>query len=229
MLGTCVNTATVIIGTVIGLLVNQHLSQKISDSVMKALGLCTIYIGFSGTLKGKNTIIVIVCMAIGAFIGTILDLDSKMNHFGAWIEAKTKKIAKGKQTSSVAEAFVTSSLVFCVGAMTIVGSLQSGLTGDNTMIFTKSALDFVAAIIFSATLGYGVIFAAVVVFIYQGAICLLAGAIAGFLSDAVIAEMTCIGSLLILALGLNMIKVSDIKVMNYIPAIFLPLLIYAFI
>ena len=126
---------------------------------------------------------------------------------------------------SIAEGFVTASLMFCVGAMTIVGSLQSGLTGDHQMLFTKSMLDFVSSMIFASSLGLGVLFAAGFVLVFQGGITLLAGLAAPFLGDAVIAEMTCVGSVLIIGLGLNMLGLTKLKVMNYLPAIFLPILL----
>ena len=126
---------------------------------------------------------------------------------------------------SLAEGFVTASLLFCVGAMTIVGALQSGLTGDHQMLFTKSMLDFVSSMIFASSLGAGVLFASAFVLVFQGGITLLAGFVSPFLGEAVIAEMTCAGSVLIIGLGLNLLGLTRLKVMNYIPAIFLPVLL----
>ncbi|MDY3954484.1 MAG: DUF554 domain-containing protein, partial [Anaerovoracaceae bacterium] len=131
----------------------------------------------------------------------------------------------GSESASLAEGFVSASLLFCVGAMTIVGSLQAGLSGDNEMLFTKSTLDFISSIVFASALGIGVLLSAVFVFVFQGAIVLLAQVIAPYLNDAVVAEMTCAGSLLILALGLNMLGLTKLKVMNYMPAVFLPILL----
>ena len=193
---------------------------------MKGLALCVLLIGISGALKGENTLIAILSIAIGAIIGEIIDLDRRLNNLGQLLEAR---FSKGDGEQTVARAFVTSSLLFCVGAMAIVGSLQSGLTGDHEMIYTKSMLDGISSIIFASSLGYGVVFSAVAVFVYQGAIVLLAQWIAPFLSDAVIAEMTCTGSLLIIALSLNMLGLTRIKVANYLPALLLPILLCLFL
>ena len=142
------------------------------------------------------------------------------------LEAKFKE--KDGKSVSIAEGFVTASLLFCVGAMTIVGSPQSGLQGNHEMLFNKSMLDFVAAIIFSSSLGIGVLLSAAFVFTYQGAITLLAQWVAPFLSDVVIAEMTCVGSVIIIGLALNMLGITKLKVMNYVPAIFVPIILCRF-
>ena len=221
MLGTIVNTAAILLGTLLGLLLKKGLPERFQDVIMKGLALCVLLIGISGALKGENTLIAILSIAIGAIIGEIIDLDRRLNNLGQLLEAR---FSKGDGEQTVARAFVTSSLLFCVGAMAIVGSLQSGLTGDHEMIYTKSMLDGISSIIFASSLGYGVVFSAVAVFVYQGAIVLLAQWIAPFLSDAVIAEMTCTGSLLIIALSLNMLGLTRIKVANYLPALLLPIL-----
>lgn len=226
MLGTIVNSIAVIVGGAIGLLLKKGIPDKLSDAVMKGLGLCVLYIGIDGCLKGENVMITIISVVIGAIIGEAIDLDDKLKKLGNLIEKKFK----GKNDKvSIAEGLVTSSLLFCVGAMAVVGSLQSGLIGDHAMLYTKSMLDFIAAIIFAASLGIGVLFSAAFVFIYQGSITILASFIAPYLGDAVIGEMTCIGSLLIIGLALNMLKVTNIKVMNYVPAIFLPIILSLFI
>jgi len=138
------------------------------------------------------------------------------------------KFRKPGDKISIAEGFVTASLLFCVGAMTIVGSLNAGLSGDYEMLFTKSTLDLISACVFASALGIGVLFSAAFVFIFQGAIVLTAQFAAPYLSDYVIAEMTCAGSVLIVALGLNIIGLTNFKVMNYIPAIFLPIVLCMF-
>ena len=226
MLGTIVNTAAILLGTLLGLLLKKGLPERFQDVIMKGLALCVLLIGISGALKGENTLIAILSIAIGAIIGEIIDLDRRLNNLGQLLEAR---FSKGDGEQTVARAFVMSSLLFCVGAMAIVGSLQSGLTGDHEMIYTKSMLDGISSIIFASSLGYGVVFSAVAVFVYQGAIVLLAQWIAPFLSDAVIAEMTCTGSLLIIALSLNMLGLTRIKVANYLPALLLPILLCLFL
>ena len=228
LLGTFVNTAAVLIGGLIGLLLKKGLPAKISDTVMKGVGLCVIYIGISGSLDGKNALITIISTAVGAVIGSLLDLDCKVNQLGIFLENKfSKKESEG--TASIAKGFVSASLLFCVGAMAIVGSLNSGLRHNHEMLYTKSLLDFISSIIFAASLGVGVLFSAIFVLIYQGMITLLAQFIAPFLTEVVIAEMTCVGSVLIIGLGMNMIGITKLKVMNYIPAIFLPIVLCMFL
>lgn len=226
MLGTIVNTVAVIIGAAIGMLLKKGLPEKLSDTMMKGLGLCTLYLGISGSLKGENSLILIISMVVGALIGEGIDLDAKLNQFGTWLENKFKSKEGGKV--SIAEGFVSASLLFCVGAMTIVGSLQSGLQGNHEMLFNKSMLDFVAAIIFASSMGVGVILSAAFVFVYQGAITLAAQWVAPFLTDTIIAEMTCAGSVIIIGIGLNLLGITKLKVMNYVPAIFIPILLCQF-
>lgn len=226
LLGTLVNTGAVLLGGGIGLLVQKGLPKRLSDILFQALGLCTIYIGVSGALSGENTLILILSMVLGTLIGEGIDLDLRVNQLGGWIERRFSQ--KNQKGVSLAEGFVTASLLFCVGAMSIVGALQSGLSGSHEMLYTKSLLDFVSAIIFASTLGAGVLFSALFVLVYQGSITLLAAWVAPLLSDAAVAEMTCVGSVIIIGLGLNMIGVSKLKVMNFVPAIFLPMLFCLF-
>lgn len=231
MLGTIVNMIAVLCGGTIGLLLGSRIPKKIMDTVMIGLGLCTVYIGISGALQGQNTLITILSLVLGAIIGEAIDIDRWVNHLAAWLEQKlTRKGATSNQgsaskKSSLAEGFVTSSLVFCVGAMTILGALQSGLTGDHTTLYTKSLLDLMSSTLFAASLGGGVLLSVGFILIYQGGITLLAQALAPLLSTAVIAEMTCAGSLLIIGLGLNLLNISKFKIMNFLPAIFLPMLL----
>ena len=226
MLGTIVNTVAVIIGAALGMLLKKGLPHRMADTLMKGLGLCTLFLGISGSLKGQNSLILIISMVVGTIIGDGIDLEDKINRLGRWLEDKFK--GKNSKQVSIAEGFVTASLLFCVGAMAIIGSLQSGLQGNHEILFNKSMLDFVAAIIFASTLGVGVMFAAVFVFVYQGVITILAQWISPFLSENVIAEMTCVGSVIIIGLALNMIGITKLKVMNYVPAIFIPIILCRF-
>lgn len=216
MLGTLVNAGSIVVGSFVGLLLKKGLPEKITDAIMKGVALCVLYIGLDGCLEGDNALIAILSIVLGALVGTALDLDGRLCSLGDYMERKLQ--AGG---GSFSTAFVTASLLFCVGAMAVVGSLQSGLTGSHDMLYTKSLLDGISAIVLTASLGIGVGLSAVSVLIYQGAITLLAGLLAPVLTDAVVAEMTCVGSMLIFALGLNMIGVTKIKVMDFVPAIFL--------
>lgn len=226
MISPLVNAVAIIAGSLIGLLLKKGMPQHLSDHVMKALGLCTLYIGITGALEGEQTLLLILSMVFGSLIGAGVDLDLRLNQCALWLEKRFKKKGEGK--ASVAEGFIAGSLLFCVGAMAIVGSLQSGLTGNHEMIFSKSILDFIASIIFASTLGMGVAFSAILVFLYQGSIVLLANGLAPLLTDGVIAEMTSVGALIIIALALNLLGITKFKVMNFVPAIFFPILLWYF-
>lgn len=222
MLGTIVNFIAIIAGCLVGLIVKGRLSEKISTTIMSGLALCVLYIGISGALKGEDTLLMIISIALGALIGEIIDVDKWLNKLGNYLESKIKK--KDGRTISIAEGFVTASLLFCVGAMAIVGSLESGLKGNHDTLFAKSLLDGISSIIFTSSLGIGVVFSAVTVLIYQGAIVLGAGFLSSFLSSAVISNVSSVGSILIVGLGLNMLGVTKIKVANLLPAVLLPIL-----
>lgn len=218
MISVIVNVIAVILGSAIGLLCKKGIPQKIANAIMTGIALCSVYIGISGSLVGENTIAVIISIALGAAIGTLLDIDGFLGRVGDRLEEKTA----GKGTAgNVSKAFVTASLLFCVGSMTIVGSLTAGLTGDCEMIFTKSVLDFISAMMLSVSLGIGVMFSALFVFVFQGALVLLAGVLAPVLSTAAINEIICAGSILIIGLGLNMLGITKIKVADYLPSLVL--------
>ena len=219
MLGVLINVCTVIIGSSVGLLFRKSISKKYSDAVMTGIGLCVILIGIQGMLKGENILVTIISMVIGALTGTALDIDGVLNGAGDRLSKMIK--SKNGEKSSLAEGFVTASLVFCIGAMTILGSLDAGLKGDNTTLITKSILDLFSSMMLSASLGIGVIFAAAFVFLFQGGIVLLAGVLEPLLSTSAIAEITCVGSVMITALGLNLTGIEKIKVANFFPALIL--------
>lgn len=227
MTGVLVNVATVIVGSIIGLIFKKGIKQKFTDAVMIGIGLCTVLIGVQGMLKGENVLVTIVSMVFGAIVGTALNIDGNLTKAGDLLSKKFSRKKDGK--TNFAEGFVTASLVFCVGSMTIVGSLESGLSGDHTTIYTKSLLDLFSSIMLSASLGAGVIFAAAFVLVFQGSIVLLSGVIAPYLTDGAIAELICVGSLLIFALGINLTGIGKLKVANYLPAIiFAPFVYYGF-
>lgn len=226
MLGVIVNVLAILIGSGIGMLMKKGIPSRISEAMMKGLGLCTLYIGWSGSLKGENTLVLIISMAIGTVIGEGVDLDAKLNGFAEKLETRFRK---ENSSVSLAEGFIAASLLFCVGAMTVVGSMQAGLSGNYEMLFTKSVLDFISSMVFAASLGVGVMFSAVFVLVFQGGIVLLAQMAAPFLTETVVADMTCVGSVLIFALGLNIIGMTKLKVLNYLPAMFLPIFLTPFL
>lgn len=226
MLGTIVNVLAIIGGCLVGLIVKGRLTEKISSTIMNGLALCVTYIGISGALKGQDTLQIIICIAVGSLIGEIIDIDKKLNDLGDMIEKKinSKRKSNVHEKISIAEGFVTSSLLFCVGAMAVVGSLESGLKGNHSTLFAKSILDGISSIIFTSSLGIGVILSSIAVLAYQGAITLLAGGLSTILTETIINNMSAVGSLLIVGLGLNMLGVSKIKVANLLPAIFIPII-----
>lgn len=241
--GTIVNTLAVLVGSLAGLLLtwlagrfsrylpasSSLMGKRLQTIIMQGIALCVLFLGISGSLKGQNSLITILSMVIGAIIGELLDLDKRMHSLGNWIQKKTEKLfPHGNGTSSIADGFITASLLFCVGAMSIVGALQDGLTGDHSTLFAKSLLDGISSVVFSASLGVGVIFSAAAVLLYQGVIALAASFLSPYLGEAVIAEMTCVGSLLIVGIGLNMLDLTKIKIMNLVPAIFVPILLCTF-
>ena len=229
LVGTLVNTAAVIAGSLIGLLLGNILPERLRDTVMKGLGLCTLFVGIDGMLGGSNALIAIISVAVGAVIGELCDLDGHLNRFAEGLEKRFQKDRKGGGPS-LAEGFVTASLVFCVGAMTIVGALNDGLTGNHEMLFTKATLDFVSSIIFASSLGLGVMLSAAAILTIEGGIACLASLVAPILQQNpnTVPEMTVVGSVLIVGISLNLLGVTKVKVMNYVPAIFLPILLCQF-
>ncbi len=229
--GSIVNALLVILGAGVGLLVRKLLGkassggvlERVSDALMKGMALCVMIIGISGALETQNIMIVILSVMFGAVIGELCKLQSGVERLGA----KLEEVSKGR-FGEITQGFVAASLLFCVGSMAIVGSLNSGLLRDHTMLYTKSMIDMIAAFALASSLGFGVVLSSVFVFVYQGSITLLAAWVAPFLSTAAIAEMTAVGSLLIIAISLNMLGLTKIKVMNYTPAIFIPILLCLF-
>lgn len=219
LLGTAVNAGAIIVGSIIGLLLKGGINERVKVTLMNGLALCVLFIGISGTLKTSNSLLVIISMVIGAITGELIDLDKWLQKLGDKIQEKFK--GKG---GSISEGFVTSSLLFCVGAMAIVGALESGLTGNHKTLFAKSMLDGITSIIFSSSLGIGVMLSSISVFIYQGIIAIAATYLKAILIQSVINDMTVVGSLLIIGLSLNMLKVTKIKVANLIPAVFVPII-----
>ena len=225
MLGTIVNALAIIIGSLLGLLLNKGIPENYKNIVMSGVGLSVVLIGLKSALTSDSLMVVIFSVVIGAVIGEFLKIEEKLERLGNYLEQKVA--SKSSEQSSFARGFVTASLVFCVGSMAIVGSLESGLTGTHQTLFAKSVLDGVTSIIFASTLGLGVLFSSLAVFVYQGLITLLAVFLKGYLVTETISQMTSVGGLLILAIGFNMLKITAIRVGNLLPGIFLPLLYFS--
>jgi len=222
--GVIVNTITVFIGSGVGLLLKKGIPERLNKAVMTAIGLCTIAIGVTGIIKGQNQLVMILSMVFGTIIGTLIDIDKRLENLGDKLSKKTKS-----SESTFSQGFVTASLLFCVGAMTIVGSMNAGISGDNQMLYTKSVLDLISSSMLAASLGFGVMCASVFVLVFQGGLVALSMALGSFLSDFAVAELVCAGSVMITALGLNLIGVTKIKVANLLPGlVFVPLFCWVF-
>ena len=224
--GAVVNFFLVILGSLLGLLFKKGIPEKIQQTLMTGMAFCVLYIGITGLFEDNaNILVIIVCMALGAIIGELLDLDKAVNNLGLKLE---KSVSKGNSNTKIAEGFVAATLLFCVGAMTIVGSIDSGINGDNLTLYSKSVIDCVAGAALTSSMGIGVIFASFSTLIIEGGLTLLAGVVSPILSDYIITQMSVIGSLLIIALALNMLGITKIKVMNFVPAILLPIILCIF-
>jgi uncharacterized membrane protein YqgA involved in biofilm formation len=224
-LGTIVNALAILAGTLLGILI-PNMNEKIQKTVMQGLGLSVIGLGLQMTLKTNNFLIVILSIVIGGVIGEWMRLEDRLNQVGQWIERKVERRVKSKGTEekkSVAAAFVTTTLVYCIGAMAVLGSMDSGLRNDHTVLYTKSLLDGFSAIIFSSTLGYGVAFSAIAVLIYQSSIVIASSFILEFIGgdmiNKIISALTATGGLLIMAIGLNVMELTRIRVANLLPAL----------
>ena len=221
MIGTLINVVAILAGTAVGLLLRKGIPERLRETVMQGLALCVVLIGVTGAIKANDTMCVIVSMVAGGLIGSAVNIELRLNQLGALAE---RKLLKGQQGGSFAKGFVTASLVYCVGAMAIVGAMDSGLRGNHATLIAKAALDGVSAIFFASTMGAGVGLSALAVLVYQGSIALLATWIAPLLTDPIINEMSAVGSLLIIGIGLNMIYDKHIAVGNMLPAIFVPMI-----
>ena len=222
--GVLVNTLTVIIGSSIGLVLKKQIPERLTNAVMTAIGLCTIAIGVTGVIKGENQLVMIISLVLGTVAGTLFDIDGKLSRLGDKFQKKRE--ADGKEHSDNAtfsQGFVTASLLFCVGAMTIVGSMNAGISGDNQMLYTKAVLDLISSSMLAASLGIGVLCASGFVLVFQGCLVALAMVLGSFLSGFAVNELICAGSVMIIALGLNLIGVTKIKVANLLPGlVFVP-------
>lgn len=231
-LGTLGNIALILIGSTIGMIIKGGLKQRFQETIMNGLGLAVMFIGISGALEGllvitegkivsRNIMLMIISLAIGGFLGEVINLEEKLDRIGEWLKVKLK-VNKEKDKGFV-EGFVNSSLLFCVGAMAIIGALRDGLSADSSMLLAKGIIDGVVAIFFASTLGIGVFFSVIPVGIYQGIITLTAGFVEPFLSERLISNLSFVGSILIFAIGINMIFGKKIKTGNLLPAILVPI------
>ena len=221
MYGSIINSLTIIFGGLIGLMLKKGISERYQETIMDGLALVVITIGIINAVESKNIILVISSLVLGSIIGEKIRIDKRLNNLGGYLESKFKK-----EGSRFTEGFVSATLVFCVGAMAIVGSLEAGLLSDYNTLIVKSMLDGITSMIFATTLGIGVLFSSLPVLIYQGSITLLASSLSNVLTTVVITEVSAVGGILIMAIGLSLLKVKEIRVANMIPAVLIPVIYY---
>lgn len=218
MLGVTVNFFAVLVGGVAGTLLRGGIPERFRTLINQGLAICVMMIGISGAITTQNTLLMIVSVVVGAFLGTLIGIEAGVERLGNWAQAKFNK-------GGFADGFVNATLLFSIGSMAVVGSLNAGF-GDNEMLLAKSVIDGVSAIIIASSFGIGAACAAAPMTIYQGAIALLAGVVRAHMTDAMILEMGAVGSVMIIALGFNMLGLTKIKVANMLPAMFIPCIYY---
>jgi uncharacterized protein len=226
LLGTIVNAAAIIFGSLLGVFLNR-IPDRMKATILQGLGLTVIVIGISMALKAAysdnyDLFIVIASLVLGGILGEMINIEGKLEAFGRFVE---NKMNRGGSKGKIAEAFVFSSLVYCVGAMAIVGSLESGLQGVHKILYTKAMLDGFSAIFFTSAMGIGIALSALPVFIYQGSIAILAGWLGNVLQEPIIAVMSATGGLLIMGIALNVMEIKKVNVGNLLPAIFVAAII----
>jgi len=219
-----VNAAAIIVGGVIGTFAKKGIPERFGNLIINALGLFTAILGIMFAIGSKKIEIVVFSLIIGAFIGEAIDIEKRLDNFGKNVQNRLKGVG-----GNFSQGFVTSSLLFCIGSMAIMGSLQSGLLNDHKILLTKSVMDGIFSLIFASTMGIGVAASAIAVFIYQGALTLLAASVASYLSQPVITEMSATGGVLLLGLAISILDIKKIKVGNLLPAIFIPIILMMFI
>ncbi|MBR5095173.1 MAG: DUF554 domain-containing protein [Oscillospiraceae bacterium] len=223
MIAVFVNMATVLVGSLLGIFFRDRLKESFQNAIMKALALCTAVIGVSSAIKTEDLLCVIISMALGTALGELLRIDSGIERAGDAIKARFFKDGGGN--SRFTEGFVSACILFCIGSMTIVGSLEAGINKDYSIIYAKSALDFVSSMAFAAAMGYGVPCSVLFILIFQGGLTLLAGLVGPALSQTVVTEMSAVGGTILIGMAVNMLGLGKerIKVANMLPAIFLPI------
>ena len=225
MIAVIANTVAILVGGFLGLLFGNKIKQDYSKTIMCGLGICTMVIGITGAITTENILLVILCLVIGTILGEWLNIEKRLDSAGEWLKRRVAKNRGGRFT----EGFVTASLLFCVGSMAVMGSLDAGIRGDYSTIFTKSSLDGVMSVTFAATMGVGVLFSALSIFVYQGALTLLAGLVEPLLSVEAIGEMSAVGGILLIGTGINILGLTKerIRVGNMLPALLFPAIWFA--
>lgn len=221
--GVIIDTFAIFLGGTIGLFIHKGIPKRIEQAIIKALALSSIYLGITGMMSSENPIFIILSMVIGVIIGELLNLDDNINQFANSLAAK---FPNKDRTANFSEGFIVGCLMMCVGALSIIGPIQSGLIGDHTILYTNAIMDGVTSIILASSLGIGVVFSGFVVFGYEAIIVIFADSLNTLLTTPMIDDMNAIGSILLLAMGLNLIGLTDTKIMNFVPALFIPILLF---
>ncbi|NLW79950.1 MAG: DUF554 domain-containing protein [Ruminococcaceae bacterium] len=229
MLGTVVNALAILAGGAVGLLAKGGLKENMRTILNQGVSLAVIFVGAAGCIggmlqHGANPVLFIISLAVGGVAGELLKIEGRLEQLGGWLQARLK--TKSPQ-GGISQGFVAASLIFCVGTMAVLGSLESGVSGNNTILYAKSLLDGIIAIVMASTLGLGVLFSAASVLLYQGVLTLLAVWVSPFLTADMLRELAIVGGILITAIGLNMLGLTKIRVGNMLPALIVPIIYYA--
>jgi len=227
LVGTLINVAAVLLGGGLGTCLGHRLPERVRETVLQGLGLATLVVGIHLTMETQNILIVMGSILIGAMLGEWWRIDAALERASAWLRDRVAALTPEHSQATFTQGFVTASLVFCVGPMTILGAIQDGMTGDYSLLAIKSILDGFASLAFASTLGVGVVFAVLTILIYQGGLSLLAGMAQGVLTDPMISEMSATGGVLILAIGLLLLDLRKVRVANLLPALIIAPLIVA--
>lgn len=221
MLGTIVNALAIVVGGGIGAIFNHKISERYSNIVLNGIALSVVLLGLLSAIATENVLLLIISMAVGSLLGEFLQIEERLNKLGDNLQAKFKN-----SKHNIAEGFVMATLIYCVGSMAIIGSIESGLNNNHEVLFAKALLDGISGMVFASTLGIGVALSGASVFIYQGIITLLASQADQILTEVMITELSAVGGLLIMTIGTNILKVTKIKVGNMLPAVFIPVVYY---
>ena len=221
MLGVLANSGAVLIGGIIGMLFGNRISSKYTDALMIALGLATMGMGVASAVGTSDVLCIIICCALGTVLGELMRIDDGINALGRMAETK---FGGGGRAGGFTSAFVSCTILFCVGSMAVMGSVEAGINGDNSILFAKAVLDLIAALAFGAGMGLGAAMSFACVLIVEGGLTLLAGALAPLLTDAIVTEMSAVGGVLLIGLAINLLNLrpQPIKIANMLPAVFLP-------
>ena len=220
MLGTLVNVGAVIAGSLLGLVIHKRMPEKITKLVFQAIGLFTLFLGFTMAGKTSNYLIMIFSLVIGSIIGELLNIEKQINKLSDWLKAKS-----GSSNAKFSEGFLASFLLFCMGSMTILGAIEEGMGGSPDLLLAKSVLDGFSSIALAAAMGVGVLFSAIPLLIYQGGLTLFAGYLQDYLTTPMINELSAVGGIILIGLGINILEIKQIRVINMVPALLMAVLL----